>query len=702
MGSKIHVLEKAMTHAEAKERIVKLRIEINRYRYEYHVLDRLSISEAALDALKHELYKLEEQYPDLITPDSPTQRVAGRALEGFKKITHQAPMLSIEDAFSRQEMEEWLARLKKVSSEGAYDFFAEIKMDGLAVSLVYQDGLFVQGSTRGDGKVGEEVTANLKTIEAIPLVLRAPSEKEIEHFLRKHHGQINAKRIREVLVTHRGRIEIRGEVYMTKKQLERLNVLLKKRGESTLANPRNAAAGSIRQLDPSIVAERRLSFFGYAMVGEYGTTTHEQVHDLITLLGVPQNPLNGFCKNLDEAEGFYRKILLKRDRLAYWCDGIVLNINNDEMFKSLGVVGKTSRAMVAWKFPAEQGTTIVREIVISVGRTGALTPVAIMEPVQLMGTTVTRASLHNEDEIERLGLKIGDTVIVEKAGDVIPKIIQVLPKLRTGKEKTFHIPKKCPMCGSPVTRKEGEVATTCSNRRCFAQELARLLHMVSRPAFDIRGLGDRIAEQLLQEGLVHEPADLFKLKAGDLLALEGFAELSSQKLVDQIQAHRTISLEHFIYALGIRHVGEETARDLARAFGSIQEFRQATKERLMMVDGIGDVVTDSITAFLLDEYEHARLDHLLQEVHVTSIIKQEASGPLKGTTWVLTGTFASLSREEAKQRIRTLGGEVNETVSKTTSFVVVGVSPGSKFDKAKELGVSVLDEQDLLRKIKGI
>ncbi|MDP3794257.1 MAG: NAD-dependent DNA ligase LigA, partial [Candidatus Uhrbacteria bacterium] len=644
------------------------------------------------------------QFPDLITSDSPTQRVAGRALQGFKKVTHQASMLSIEDAFSRQEVDEWLTRLQKVSRFTIHDsgLFAEIKMDGLAVSLVYQDGRFVQGSTRGDGKVGEEVTANLKTIEAIPLVLRVPLEKEIEHFLHKHQGQINGKRVREVLTTHRGRIEIRGEAYMTKKQLERLNVLLKKRGESTLANPRNAAAGSIRQLDPAIVAERRLSFFGYAMVGEYGTTTHEQAHELIALLGVPQNPLNHFCKDIDEAETFYGEMLRKRDRLAYWCDGIVLNINNDQLFVSLGQVGKTLRAMVAWKFPAEQGTTIVREIIISVGRTGALTPVAVMDPVPLMGTTVTRASLHNEDEIGRLGLKIGDTVIVEKAGDVIPKIIQVLPKLRTGTEKTFHLPKKCPMCGSPVKRKEGEVATTCSNRHCFAQELARLLHVVSRLAFDIRGLGDRIAEQLLQEGLVREPADLFKLKAGDLLALEGFAELSSQKLVDQIQAHRTVSLERFIYALGMRHVGEETARDLARVFGSIAEFRKATKERLVTVDGIGKVVTDSIIDFFQDVHERARLDHLLKEVRVTSIIKRKAAEPLQGTTWVLTGTLSSLSREEAKQRIRALGGDINETVSKKTSFVVAGEAPGSKLDKAKELGVAILDEQDLLRKIKNL
>jgi len=667
-------------------------------RYEYHVLDKLEISEAALDALKHELYKLEQEFPDLVTSDSPTQRVAGKALAGFKKVTHSAPMLSIEDAFSREETNDWLGRIKKLAPHAHFDFFAEMKMDGLAMSLEYVDGAFVRGSTRGDGKIGEDVTANLRTIEAIPLQLRTPPEKEVDAFLKKHHGSIDAKRVKEVLTGHAGKIEIRGEAYMTKTQLDDLNKILKKRGEPLLANPRNAAAGSIRQLDPKVVAERKLSFYGYAMVGDYGTTTHEQTHEMIALLGVPQNPHNRACKTLDDVAEFHREIFAKRERLSYWFDGVVVNINDDKLFQSLGVVGKTPRAILAWKFPAEQGTTIVREIIVSVGRTGALTPVAVMDPVQLMGTTVTHASLHNEDEIQRLGLKIGDTVIVEKAGDVIPKVIQVLPKLRTGKEKAFHLPKHCPMCGSPVERKDGEVATVCSNRKCFAQELAKLLHVVSGGAFDIVGIGDKIAEQLLQKGLVHEPADLFRLTAGDFLTLEGFADVASEKLYKQIQAHRHIALDHFINALGIRHVGEKTASDLARSLNSIEKLRDATKEELTSVAGVGDVVADSVVEHFKDAHHRDQLHNLLRFVEIEHVKKSEA-GPLSNTTWVLTGTLESLSREQAKEKIRALGGDVIESVSKKTSFVVVGAEPGSKYDKAKKLGVTILDEKEFLKKI---
>lgn len=694
-----------MTKAEAKTRIEKLRDQISKYRYEYHVLDKLEISEAALDSLKHELYKLEQEYPDLITKNSPTQRVAGKASAGFKKVRHSTRMLSIEDAFSRDEVDEWLVRLKKLEPL-AFDpsttlragFFAELKMDGLAVSLVYENGQFVQGSTRGDGSVGEDVTQNLKTIEAIPLSLRRPTDHEIDSFVKRHHGKIDAHRVRSVFDTHRGRIEIRGEAYMTKTQLKHLNTKLKKEDRALLANPRNAAAGSIRQLDPSVVAERRLTFFGYAMVGDYGTTTHEQTHEMIALLGVPQNPHNTHCKTLDEVEKLHKHIYKTREKLDYWCDGIVVNVNDDRLLGRLGVVGKTPRGMIAWKFPAEQATTVVKDIEVFVGRTGALTPVAVMEPVLVQGTTVTHASLHNEDEIRRLGLKIGDTVIIEKAGDVIPKVIKVLPKFRTGKEKAFHMPTKCPMCGSPVKRKPGEVATVCTNRRCFAQQLAHLLHFVN--AFDMRGLGEKIAEQLLQKGFVHEPSDIFTLKPGDFLQLEGFAEVSSQKLYKEIQDHREIDLGHFINALGIRHVGEETAGDLAKHFGTIEAFRGAELDDLQSVDGIGGVVADSVVEFLHDEKEEKELDALLKLVTVKHAVRRESSGPLKGTTWVITGSLDAMSRDDAKEKIRSLGGDVSESVSKKTSFVVVGEEPGSKYEKAKKLGVTILDEGEFLKKIK--
>lgn len=665
-----------MTKSHAAERIKKLRREIDAYRYQYHVLNRLEISEAALDSLKHELYTLEQEYPDLVTKDSPTQRVAGAALPGFKKVTHQVPMLSIEDSFSREETEEWLKRMQKLKPHASFDFYAELKMDGLAVSIVYEDGALAYAATRGDGRVGEDVTHNIRTIEAVPLTLR----KKIS-----------------------GRVEIRGEVYMTKTQLEKLNRALKKKGEPLLANPRNASAGSIRQLDPKIAAERGLSFCGYSIIGSLGTKTHEEAHETIKELGLPTNPHNRYCKNLEEVAKFHDEIAKKREKLDYWIDGVVVNVNDDKLFESLGVVGKTPRAILAWKYPAEQGTTVVRDIIVSVGRTGALTPVAVMDPVQLAGTTVTHASLHNEDEIKRLGLKIGDTVILEKAGDVIPKIIQVLPKLRTGKEKTFHMPAKCPICGSPVKRKEGEVATVCTNPNCFAQELAGILHFAV--AADIMGLGEKIAEQLLQSGLVRDAADLYELTPDDLLNLEGFAEISSKKLVAEIQSRRKMPLDRFVNGLGIRHVGEETARDLAGAFGSFEKLRHAAtigaihESPLRAVPGIGEIVAESVAAFFHDARQKQRIDKLLKYVTPTPYALRPTRGPLTGTIWVLTGTMESLSRDEAKDKIRELGGDVAESVSKKTTYVVVGENPGSKYDKAKKLGLEILDENGFLKKI---
>lgn len=687
-----------MTPEAAKARISKLRTEIDRLRYQYHVEDRLEISEAALDALKHELYKLEQEHPDLITPDSPTQRVAGKPAAGFRKVTHRSPMLSIEDAFSFDEVTAWRDRLKKLRSSASFDFYAEPKMDGLAVSLVYQNGQLTVGATRGDGRVGEDVTLNLRTIEAIPLVLRHPAEKEIDAFLKKWHGSVNATNVRRLLASHAGRIEARGEVYMTKKQLAKLNKALEKKGEPLLANPRNASAGSIRQLDPKMAADRGLTFMAYGLIGDHGLATNEQKHEALRLLGFPVNPLGGRCPDLDEVAKVFAYLEKMREKLDYWIDGLVVSINDDALFQALGVVGKTPRGYLAWKFAAEQGTTVVRDIIVSVGRTGALTPVAVMEPVQLVGTTVTHASLHNEDEIERLGLKIGDTVIVEKAGDVIPKVIKVLPNLRTGKEKPFRMPKKCPICGSNVERREGEVATICTNRGCFAQEVQRLLHFVSRGAVDIRGLGDKIVEQLIQEGLVREEADFYKLTPDDLKGLERFAEISANKLVNEIQAHKTIPLDRFINALGIRHVGEETASDLAQHFGSFEKFRATSKEDLRNVEGIGEIVAESIDAFFRDAHEKKRIDHLLNEVKVGHVAKR-APGKFTGTTWVITGSLDAMSRDEAKDRIRALGGDVSESVSKKTTYVVVGAEPGSKYDKAKKLGVEMLDEKTFLKKI---
>ncbi|MBP9762601.1 NAD-dependent DNA ligase LigA [Patescibacteria group bacterium] len=689
-----------LSHAEAQKRLPVLRQEIDRYRYEYHVLDALSISEAALDSLKHELATLEQAYPDLITPDSPTQRVAGQPLAGFVKVPHQVPMRSLEDVFNREEAEAWLERLKRLEPSGVYDFFAEVKLDGLAVSIVYEEGILKYAATRGDGRVGEDVTHNIRTIESLPLQLRVPTSEEVRTFAKEHRLESAALLLALVKNGLSGRIELRGEVYLLRAQLEKLNKALKAQGEEPFANPRNAAAGGIRQLDPKLAAERGLSFSGWHLFGDFGLTTHEQAHALMKLFGIPSNPQTRVCATLGDVERFMEEIGKKRDRLPYQIDGIVVNVNNDQLFERLGVVGKTPRGAMAWKYAAEQGTTIVREIRVSVGRTGALTPVAVMDPVTLAGTTVTHASLHNEDEIQRLGLKIGDTVIVEKAGDIIPKIIEVLPNLRTGKEKPFRMPKECPMCGADVLRREGEVATICPNKNCFAQEMARLLHFASRTALDIRGLGDKIVEQLLQEGLAREPADLYELTPGDLEPLEGFAELSAKKLVDQIQAHREPALERFLMGLGIRHVGAETATDLARAFGSIEAFRATDQAALLEIPGIGEVVADAIVEFLHDPQEKPRLDRLLAQVSPQRMVVQDRSSlPLSGTTWVFTGSLEALGREEAKERVRALGGEVTESVSKKTSFVVVGADPGSKQEKAQKLNVPILDEDSFLQKL---
>lgn len=691
-----------LSHPAVSERVLKLRKAIERYRYEYHVLDQLSISEAALDSLKHELYELEQAYPDLITPDSPTQRVAGKALPGFVKVPHQEPMLSIEDAFSFEEVEAWLERIKRLRSDAKFDFFAEIKMDGLAVSLIYERGSLVRAATRGDGRIGEDVTHNVRTIDGLPLTLRRPEDEEITKFLETYKQQGNESRIRELCSGSTSSFEVRGEVFMTKAQLERLNKILEARGEAKLANPRNAAAGSLRQLDPKVAAERGLSFYGYSVVTDVGLTTHEQEHALLALLGIPQNPLHVYAADLKEVAAFQEFVGKKRENLAYWLDGIVINVNDEALFKSLGVVGKTWRAAVAWKYPAEQVTTRVLDIVVSVGRTGALTPIALLEPVSVAGTTVSRASLHNEDEIERLGLKLGDTVIIEKAGDIIPKVVRVLSELRTGKERAFHMPSACPICGSAVSRDEGEVATVCRNRNCFAQELARLLHFVGRPAFDIRGLGDKIVEQLLQSGLVSEPADFFQLKKGDFLTLEGFAEISSEKLATEIQAHRRITLPRFIYALGIRHIGERTAQDLARAFGSWEAFAEASPEAWNAVNGIGEIVVEAIQQFFQDEQEQKRLQHLLHEVTVEASDTEPSIGPLSGTVWVFTGTLSSMTRDEAKERVKMLGAEVGEGVTKVTTHVVAGEAAGSKADKARALGIDVWDEERFLEELRRV
>lgn len=686
-----------MTKAQAKQRIEKLREEINFHRYQYHVHDKLEISEAALDSLKHELYQLEQKFPDLITPDSPTQRVGGKPLPEFKKVQHKTPMLSMEDVFNLDELEEWIARNRRMYPRGRYDFFAEIKMDGLAVSLVYEDGLLKVGATRGDGRVGEDVTQNLKTIEAIPLRLRRPTEKELGKFLDDYGEGIDEKKFFHRLQTLAGRLEVRGEAYMTKKVFDELNREQKKKGESLFANPRNASAGAIRQLDSSITASRRLSFYGYALLGDFGLRTHEQAHLLMPLLGIPQNPLNRFCKDRGAVEEFHKKIHEMREQLAYWTDGIVVVVNDDVTFERLGVVGKAPRAIIAYKFPAEQATTRVKEVRWQVGRTGVLTPVAVMEPVFVAGTTVQHATLHNMDEIERLGLRIGDTVILEKAGDIIPKVVTVLPRLRPKTAKAIKPPRKCPVCGQAVERRKGEVAIVCANRACPAKHAERIIHFVSKKALDIDGLGEKIVHQLMGAGLLATPADIFKLTKSQLVDLERFGEKSAENLIAAIDTAREPPLARFIFGLGITHVGEETAVDLARNFGTIQKFRRATLEELQKISGIGDVVAASIAEWLEEKSNQKLIDDLLDRGVKPQAVQLPKRRPFAGKTFVFTGELEGITRDEAKEKVRRLGGEVSGSVSKNTDFVVLGAEPGSNYDKANKLGVKIIDEREFLR-----
>jgi DNA ligase (NAD+) len=565
-------------------------------------------------------------------------------------------------------------------------------MDGLAVSLVYENGALASGATRGDGRVGEDILANLKTIEAVPLVLRRPTAGEIDAFISRFRGEVDERRLHGLAAGPMGRIEVRGEAFMTKAVLADLNLIQEKAGEPVFANPRNAAAGSLRQLDPGVTASRRLDFFGYALLGDLGTTTHEQAHELMRLLGVKTNPLCFLARSLAEIRDFHEKIYRQRDRLPYWTDGIVVVVNRDDVFRDLGVIGKAPRGIAAFKFPAEQVTTVVEDIRVQVGRTGALTPVAVMRPVRVAGTTVTHATLHNQDEIDRLGIRIGDTVVLEKAGDIIPRIIKVITELRTGKEKKFRLPDRCPICGSRVERREGEVAYYCTSRDCFAQNLRRLAHFASKKAADIPGLGWKIVERLLEEGLIRDAADLYALRAADLAGLEHFAEVSAGKLVAAIASRRRLPLDRFIYALGIRHVGEETARDLAQQLKTFDRFLAAPEAELAAIPNIGPVVAASIREFLSDRANRDLIAKLLLAVTVERA--KSAAGQLAGQTFVLTGTLNSLSRDEAQRRLRELGATVSGSVSKKTTYVVVGADPGSKAAQAEKLGVPRLNEDE--------
>ncbi|MBI5421499.1 MAG: NAD-dependent DNA ligase LigA [Parcubacteria group bacterium] len=715
-----------MLKEEAKKRAEKLRTLINHERYLYHVVNELSLSPDALDALKKELFDLETQYPDLVTADSPTQRVAGKPLKGFKKVQHTVRMLSFNDAFSEEDMHNWLKKVEnflnqsisnfsfdpELRTEGQFPisklieplFYCELKLDGLAISLRYEHGVFVQGATRGDGFVGEDVTQNLKTIEAIPLRL-LEKEEIVKNLKLEKLDHIAEQCIHNFPDT----LEVRGEVFLGTEQFERLNKELERSGEKTYANPRNLAVGSLRQLDPAITRERNLDSFAYDLVTDLGQRMHEEEHRILRAFGFTTNPHNEHVQDLDEVFLFHKKWTTKREKLPYEIDGLVVILNDNALFDRAGVVGKAPRAAIAYKFSPKEATTKVLEIKIQVGRTGVLTPVAVMEPVRVGGITITHATLHNDDEIKRLGLKIGDTVVVSRAGDVIPQITKVLRELRAGGEKEFHMPKKCPVCGSGLFKEE--VYYRCTNKECYASRRERLYHFVSRKAFDMRGLGSKLLDKFLDEGLIVDAADLFTLKKEDLEILERLGEKSAENIIRAIQAKKEIMLTRFLYALGILHVGEETARLLAtQIIAKIKNQNAKIKiedvlhimqnflfEELQQIPDIGPKVAQSIYDWFHDQ-KNIQFLKKLESVGVVILDTkyQIPNTKLKGKSFVLTGSLESMSREEAKEKIRALGGEISESVSKKTSYVVVGNDPGSKAEKAKQLGVPTLSEGEFV------
>jgi DNA ligase (NAD+) len=677
-----------MGKEEAKKRIEKLKKVIRHHRYLYHVKDKQEISPEALDSLKHELYKLEQENPDLITPDSPTQRIGGKPLDKFEKVEHSSPMLSIEDIFSEEELYDWKKYLERLVPSKDFKYFCELKIDGFAVTLIYENGEFVKGATRGNGKIGENVTENLKTIESIPLKISLHDNfdsgfNDIEEELK--------------MVLKKGKLEIRGEVYMNKSDFEEVNRKREKEGKDLYANPRNLAAGSIRQLDPKLAASRPLRFLAYDLVTDLGQEKHSQEHKILPKLGFKTDK-GKKCNNLEEVIEFWRDVTKKRDALPFQVDGIVVNINDNNLFEKLGVSGKSPRGIRAIKFSPQQATTKVEDIDVQVGRTGKVTPIAFLDPVKVGGTRITRATLHNYDQIKRLGVKKGDTVIVERAGDVIPAVVKVLEDLRTGDEEYFKMPKKCPVCETKLVKPEGEVDWRCPNSDCQSRKREFISYFASRKGFDISGLGPQIIDKLIDEKLISQPADIFTLTKGDLLPLERFADKSAENLINAIKESKKISLSNFINSLGIRHVGEETAIDLAQYFENISNIIDSSKEELEKVPDIGPEVAKSIYQWFHSKQNKKLVEKLLDS-GVKILPPKKIGKKLKGKKFVLTGSLNKFTRSEAEKKIRLLGGDPTGSVSKNTDFVVAGENPGSKIDEAKKIGIEILDEKEFLEMI---
>jgi len=669
---------KELNRAQVRERIGKLKKTINYHRYLYHVLDKQEISDAALDSLKHELYELEWQFPDLVAPDSPTQRVGGEPLDKFVKVRHAVRQWSFEDVFDEEEIEKFDERVKKNIREKNVGYVCELKIDGFKIILTYKNGILERAATRGDGLVGEDVTRNVKTVESIPLKL----EKDID-------------------------IIVEGEIWMSRTEFEKQNAIQKKKGESLFANPRNIAAGSIRQLDSKIAASRKLDSFIYdiASLGSSASkwkpnfpgTQFEELK-FLSQLGFKVNKNFKFCKNINEVIDFWGEWQKKKEKENYWIDGIVVKIDVLDWQKKLGYTGKAPRFAIAFKFPAQQTTTKVEDIFVQVGRTGVLTPVAILKPVLVAGSIVSRATLHNAEEIKRLGLKIGDTIIIQKAGDVIPEVVKVLKELRAGKEKEFRMPEKCPVCGGKVERDKGGPITKCLNKKCAVRHRRELYYFTSKNAFDIEGLGPKIMDALLDNNLVQDAADIFDLKQGDLVGLERFGEKSAENLVRAIEGRREIGLDRFIVSLGILHAGEKTAQDLAEKFETIEKLRKASLDDLLKIENIGEIVAKSVFDWFNNKSNGKFLNKLLERVKIKKISKK-IGGKFVGKSFVITGVLNSMSRQLAKEKIKSLGGENLESVSKNTDFVVAGENPGSKFNKAKELGVKIITEREFLNMI---
>ena len=653
-----------------RERLERLREEINLHAHLYYVKDDPLISDGEYDLLFQELLDLEARFPDLVTPDSPSRRVGGVPLSHFDTVEHRVPMLSLENAFSEEDFFEFEKRLHRfLNSSDPFSYVAEPKMDGLAVEIVYENGIMVLGSTRGDGSVGEDITQNLKTVQTIPLRLRPGTCPEL--------------------------FEVRGEVFISTEGFKALNEQRMKEGENLFANPRNAAAGSLRQLDSKITAQRPLEFFAYGVSDpdSFSCSTQADLLEVLQSLGLKVNTHVRICSDMEAAAAHFRYLLDLRPSLPYEIDGMVVKVNSFDIQKRLGAKARSPRWAIAGKFPASQGTTRLRSIEFQVGRTGAITPVAILEPVLIGGVTVSRATLHNEDEIKRKDLRIGDVVLVQRAGDVIPEVIKPVREKRTGREERIRMPESCPECGHPVTRAENEVAVRCTNPLCPAQRLRALIHYTGKTGMDIEGLGKKVMEQLVSCGLVSDISDIYRLQVSDLRDLEGWGEKSAEKAVKAIEAGKTTTLSRFLSALGIRYIGEISASLLEQRFGSLARIMQASAAEFLDVEGVGDQMAESLSSYFQDPSVQAMLRELGElGVRFEEPAADSSEKPLANMVFLFTGSLEKFSRSEAKARVKDLGGQVASSLSRKVTHVVCGNKPGSKRAKAQELGLMILDE----------